>query len=67
MKQSRRVTKLLWEQWQLEIIRDFASKVSIQELAAKVKKTPLATAKKAQKLGFSIAHKDNEAIYGTKS
>ena len=62
MKQSRRISKLIWQQWQLEIIRDHAGKVSLQELAKKVKRTPLATSSKARKLGFSIAHPDNEAL-----
>lgn len=62
MKQNRKISKLLWERWQLELIRDLAGKVTLQELASKVKRTPLATQHKANLHGYNVSHPDNEAL-----
>ena len=56
-QQSRRIKKLMWHNWQLEIIKNLAGKVHISEICKKVGRTESAVRHKANLHGFKLAFK----------
>ena len=57
MKQNRKITKLLWHDWQVKLISQLAGKVSVSEICKKVGRTESAVRHKANLHGFKLAFK----------
>lgn len=59
-KYNRKITKILWHDWQVKLIAENAGIKPVQEIARLTKRTIIAVKKKANLHGYSLVHPDNE-------